>query len=188
MSNLKLSESLKDLYIVSGRAQGEDDDDVHIVQARDLGHAVEKFIQTLQDSIDPDDYDEFADDDGPHVYLMVNNSLEDAVNNRIVADDANRTLDMNVLRNLYLISGRVSGDDEDAAHIVEANDLSDAIQAFEDHMKNEHGELRGYSQRETEKLEVVVVEDKTLISAIQERLIDDSPKNDVSNDGVSPAF
>lgn len=187
MSNLKLSESLKDFYLISGRVQGDDDDTVRIVQASDIGNATEKFLENLKGGIDPEDYDDFGDGDGPNVYLIINNSLEDAVNHRIIAENSRRYLDSNVLRNLYLISGRISGDDDDMVHIVEADDIDSAVKAFEEAMQEEEGELRCYDEREMRELEVVIVNKESLLSAIHERLIDNS-KNYAPTDDPSPSL
>ena len=41
------------------------------------------------------------------------------------------------VQNLYLVSGRVSGDDDDTVHIVSGKDIGDAVSTFEEQLRHD---------------------------------------------------
>lgn len=148
--------SFHNLFLISGRdSNSEDDDSVFIVEANDLGSAIDLASK------------EFSSKESD-VEIFVNLSLADAVNERLI--DKNLVKDERVLPllNMYVLSGRVIGDDDDSVHIVEANDLGSAQAVFEQQLRADY-EGVGFDNA-SDKYEVIVTYDHSLIDAVSQRL------------------
>ncbi len=96
----------------------------------------------------------------------------------LAAGEVVGTVDPALFDRLYLISGRVSGDDDDTVYVVEADDLGDAQEAFTTEL------LGGEETDDTP--EVYVITSSTLLSEIEHRLIARAEAKDEEQQNCSP--
>lgn len=71
--------------------------------------------------------------------------------------------------NMYLISGRLSGDDDDSVYIVEADSESVAKRKFKNELFNESGHY-DLTDEEKASFSIHIISCTTLLSAIEERV------------------
>lgn len=158
------------LFLISGRDSNlEDDDSVFIVEAENIGSANDMFTSKFESK-------------KSNVEIFTSTPLADAISERLVASYFVRNERVSPLLSMYVISGRVIGEDEDSVCIVEANDANAAEATFEQHLRAEH---EGVPFEDADNdIEIINVCSKHLIDAVNQKLFDPSKESHFDSPGI----
>ena len=147
------TQCLDGLHIFLGRLSGADDDTPCVVEAEDLKMASTLFERHLRATS--------RKAENTEIITVACSSLEQAIRDRINDPDM-ESIPAPSLDDLYLVTGRVCGDQDDTLHIVHAIRHEAAEEVFIKHLQTQCG---GDSDTE-----VFVIELKVLTEAISESI------------------
>jgi hypothetical protein len=116
-----LSENYSNHFIVSGRLEGDDEDSIGVVRAKNASVAIELFEWFL----DQCQMDGASKRKVLSECISVSAALNDAIGQAPALPDTYQP---------YLVSGRLLGDGDDSIHLVYADSIGQAQTLFEEHL------------------------------------------------------